>query len=82
MQLLSFEQSLDLVRNGVVRVVTHVWRYFMGSSQKRGACPTGNIQNFLVRGLLRHLHRINGAHCKGIVSVVLARSVLNGHLLV
>lgn len=82
MQLLSLEQSLDLVRNRVVRVVTHIGRYFMGSSQKGGAGPTGNIQDFLVRGLLCHLHRINGAHFRDIISFILATSVLNGHILV
>jgi hypothetical protein len=62
MQLLSLEQSLDLVGHGIVRVITKVGRHLVGRRQNRRARPARYIQDLLVRSLLGHLYGVNGAH--------------------
>lgn len=66
---LGLEQPLHLVRHGVVGVITKVGGDLVGGGQKGGAGPTGDIQDLLVGGLLGHLHRIYGAHCKAVSSL-------------
>ena len=62
MHLLSLEQSLNLVRYGVVRVVAKVGGDLVGSGQQGRARPARDIQDLLVGGLLGHLDGVNGTH--------------------
>ena len=62
MHLLSLEQSLNLVRHGVVRVVAKVGGDLVGSGQQGRARPARDIQDLLVGGLLGHLDGVNGTH--------------------
>ena len=69
-QLLGLEQSLDLVWNGIVRIVTKIGRDLVGGSQQRGACPARDVQNLLVGCLLGHLYWVNGTHCEDLAYAV------------
>ena len=62
MQLLRLEQSLHLVRDGVIRVVAQVRGHLVGRRQHGTTRPPGDVQDLLVRRHLRHLHGVNGAH--------------------
>lgn len=62
MELLRLEQSLHLIRYGIVWIVTEVCRDLVGSGENRRASPAGDVQNLLVRCLLSHLYRVNGTH--------------------
>lgn len=62
MHLLSLEQPLDLVRDGVVWIIAKVGGDLVGRRQEGRARPTRDIQDLLVGGLLGHLHGINGTH--------------------
>lgn len=61
-ELLRFEESLYLVRNGIVRIVSEVWRDLVGAREYGGARPPRNVQHFLIGCLLCHLDRINDTH--------------------
>jgi len=62
MELLCFEESLDLIGYGVVWVVPEIRRDFICRRKHRRARPARDVKNFLVRSLLGHLNRVNGAH--------------------
>lgn len=62
--LLRLEETLHLVRDGVVRVIAEIGRHFVGRGEERGTGPAGDIEDFLMRSLLGHLHGIDRAHCR------------------
>jgi hypothetical protein len=62
MELLCFEQSLDLVWNGVIRVIAEIRGYFVCRREDRGTNPTRYIQDFLISGLLGHLYWVDSPH--------------------
>ena len=64
--LLGLEQPLDLVGDGVVRVVAKVWRHFVCGREEGGAGPSGDVQNLLVGRLLGHLNGINRTDCEAL----------------
>ena len=63
MHRLGLSQALDLVGNGVIWVVAEVGRDFVGGCEDGGAGPAGDVEDFLVRGLLSHLDWVDGSHC-------------------
>lgn len=76
MQLLRFEKSLHLVGHRVVGVVAKVGRDLVGGRQQGRARPTRYVQDFLIRSLLRHLHRVDCTHFKALF----CRSMCNKEL--
>lgn len=64
MHLLSFEETLHLVGDCVVWIISEVGGDLIGAGQKGRACPAGDVKNFLVGCLLRHLYWIDGSHCR------------------
>ena len=62
MELLSLEEPLHLVWDGVVWVIAKVGGDFVGGGQDRRARPPGDVKHLLIRSLLGHLHRVNGTH--------------------
>lgn len=62
MQLLGLEETLDLVGDCVVWVIAEVCGHLVGASQERRASPAGDVENFLVGCLLRHLYWVDSSH--------------------
>jgi hypothetical protein len=61
-KLLRLEHALHLVGHCVVGIVAEIGRDLVSSGQDSRASPSRNIEDLLVRRLLCHLHRVDGAH--------------------